>query len=213
MYLSRVEIDLKNRAKTRNLNHLGAFHHWVEQSFPTEINGKLHTRKLWRIDELASKKYLLVVSKEKPDLEKMEKYGVENSAQIKDYGAFIEKLENGLSARFRVVLNPVTSISTGKKSGQRGRVVPHITEEHKLGYFQKIAQKNGFKAEEKDVMIVKSSFEPLKKSNTKQINVSQVAYEGRLTITDIELFKSALINGIGKKKAYGCGLLTIIPVP
>lgn len=213
MYLSRVEIDLKNRVKTRNLNHLGAYHHWVEQSFPTEIESNVHSRKLWRIDDLNSKKYLLVVSKEKPDLEKLERFGVENSAQTKKYDVFIEKLENGLSARFRIVLNPVISISTGKKYGQRGRVVPHVTEKHKLDYFQKIAQKNGFKAEEEDVMIVKSSYEPLKKSNNKRINVSQVEYEGRLIITDIELFKNALTNGIGKKKAYGCGMLTIIPEP
>lgn len=32
-----------------------------------------------------------------------------------------------------------------------------------------------------------------------------------LTITDLEKFKVALVNGIGKKKAYGCGFLTIIP--
>lgn len=33
MYLSRVEIDVKNRYKTKELTHLGAFHNWVEQSF------------------------------------------------------------------------------------------------------------------------------------------------------------------------------------
>lgn len=32
MYLSQVEIDIQNRQKIRELSHLGAFHHWVEQS-------------------------------------------------------------------------------------------------------------------------------------------------------------------------------------
>ena len=36
MYISRVEIDLNNRQKIRDLTHLGAYHNWVEQSFPDE---------------------------------------------------------------------------------------------------------------------------------------------------------------------------------
>ena len=42
-------------------------------------------------------------------------------------------------------------------------------------------------------------------------DIVSATYEGILTITDLEKFKAALINGIGKKKAYGCGFLTIIP--
>ena len=42
-------------------------------------------------------------------------------------------------------------------------------------------------------------------------DIVSATYEGILTITDLEKFKASLINGIGKKKAYGCGFLTIIP--
>lgn len=34
MYLSRVEIDTKNRKKMRDLTHVGVYHAWVEDSFP-----------------------------------------------------------------------------------------------------------------------------------------------------------------------------------
>ena len=30
MYLSRVKIDVNNRIKVKDLNHLGAYHKWVE---------------------------------------------------------------------------------------------------------------------------------------------------------------------------------------
>jgi len=33
MYLSRVEIDIGNRRKIRDLTHLGAYHNWVEACF------------------------------------------------------------------------------------------------------------------------------------------------------------------------------------
>ena len=37
-----------------------------------------------------------------------------------------------------------------------------------------------------------------------------VTYEGMLTVTDAELFRQALTQGIGREKAYGMGLLTIM---
>lgn len=37
MYLSRVEIDQGNRQKLKDLTHLGAYHSWVENSFPEKI--------------------------------------------------------------------------------------------------------------------------------------------------------------------------------
>ena len=39
MYLSRVEVDYLNRQKTKDLSHLGAYHNWVEQSFPGDSAG------------------------------------------------------------------------------------------------------------------------------------------------------------------------------
>lgn len=61
MYLSRVEINFDNHRRIRDLTHLGAYHNWVEQSFPEEIEQHIRNRHLWRIDELNHKKYLLVL--------------------------------------------------------------------------------------------------------------------------------------------------------
>ena len=36
--------------------------------------------------------------------------------------------------------------------------------------------------------------------------------EGILEITDLKKFKNAMISGIGREKAYGMGLLTVIPM-
>ena len=68
MYLSRVEIDLKNRRKISDLSHLGAYHNWVESCFPKYQDKDNRPRNLWRIDILNGKSYLLVLSEQKPDL-------------------------------------------------------------------------------------------------------------------------------------------------
>ena len=160
MYLSQVEIDIQNRQKIRELSHLGAFHHWVEQSFPAEIDKELRTRKLWRIDKLKDRHYLLVVSSTKPDLMRLERYGVSGSAKTRLYDPFLEALAEGTRARFRVTLNPVISV---KSDGGAAGVKPHITIERQMRFLSERAEKNGFSLNENDFSITERSFEPLKK--------------------------------------------------
>lgn len=210
MYLSQVEIDYGNRRKVQDLSHLGAYHHWVEQSFPEEIDSKIRTRKLWRIDSLRGKSYLLVVSPEKPDMNRLEKYGVKGTAKTRDYDQYLASLKAGMEVRFRVVLNPVISISQGLN--KRGRVVPHVTAEQQKQFLMERAEKNGFSLCEDKVSIVKREYLPLYKSNSNKVKLSCVTYEGVLKILDTEVFYKTLTQGFGKKKAYGFGMMTVIPI-
>lgn len=209
MYLSRVQLDTDNRQKIRNLTHLGAYHDWVERSFPQEVERGERTRKLWRVDHLNGKTYLLMVSRDAPDLAALCRYGVNGSAETKDYAPFLAKLKNYMICRFRVVLNPVVAVFAGK--GQRGRIMPHITAKQQMEYLKKRAERYGFLLEDGKFDIKEREFAIWRKGKEK-IRLSRVAYEGILLITDVELFRTLLIEGIGKKKAYGFGMMTVIPV-
>jgi CRISPR system Cascade subunit CasE len=44
-----------------------------------------------------------------------------------------------------------------------------------------------------------------------QVSFTMVVFEGVIEITDAESFRSTLVQGIGREKAFGCGLLTIAP--
>lgn len=209
MYLSQVEIDTSDRYKIRDLTHLGAYHNWVEQSFPEEVSLKERTRKLWRVDQLNGKQYLLVVSSEKPNLKLLEYYGVNGSARTKAYDEFLNSLGNGTKARFKVALNPV--IAKKQEGNQRGRVVPYLSEQDQLNFLLKRAEKNGFLLNDGDFFITERKFEVLKKSRQKNLHLSKVTYEGLLEIGDANIFRETLKKGFGKKKAYGFGMMTIIP--
>jgi CRISPR system Cascade subunit CasE len=210
MYLSRVMIDSQDRKKVRDLTHLGAFHNWVENCFPCELDNNVRTRKLWRIDTLQGKKYMLLVSEEKPEREALEKYGVPGSAQTKCYDRFLDSIEENKLYRFRVTLNPVKAISQGV--GQRGRVVPEITEAHQLQFLASRAEKLGFELIPNEYQIVERSWEPLRKQGQRMIRLSKATYEGILAVKDKNKFYHTLTQGIGKKKAYGFGLMTVIPL-
>ncbi|MBP3748711.1 MAG: type I-E CRISPR-associated protein Cas6/Cse3/CasE [Ruminobacter sp.] len=210
MYLSRVEIDIGNRQKLRDLSHLGAYHNWVENSFPHEIENGIRSRKLWRIDTIQGTRFLLLVSDEKPDLKLLEQYGVSGSARTKSYDKFLESIEENKFYRFRVTLNPVKAIH--QEDGKRGRVVPEITTEQQMKFFESRAEKLGFELVPNDYLIVEKSWVPMKKQGQKTIKLSRATFEGILKVTDKTVFYHSLTKGIGKKKAYGFGLMTVIPV-
>lgn len=212
MYLSRVEIDTKNRQKTVELNHLGAYHNWVEQMFPNEQQDPERTRKLWRIDELHHKKYLVILSETAPEKDRLERYGVPDSGETKEYDSFINQLKRDQVVRFRATLNPIRSISTGKTSGKRGKVYPHVTIEQKMKYLIDKSSTNGFSLEPDRFTIVESGYKLLIREKAKPIRVSVVTFEGELIITDPDRFREVLLKGLGKKKAFGCGLITVIPM-
>lgn len=219
MYLSRVEIDLSNRRMIRDLKHLGCYHGWVESSFPDENdNGKAgRSRKLWRIDVINGRQYLLVLSENKPAVENLEKYGIKGSACSKNYEPFLASLQEGMRAFFRIKLNAVKSYSTSGLDKKRGRVAPVPLDELNA-FFLARTEKNGFAVKPDALKIVSRDserFEHSVESNDKKnkyLDLVGVTYEGILTVTDLAKFKQTLKRGIGKKKAYGFGLLTIIPM-
>ncbi|MFD7896314.1 type I-E CRISPR-associated protein Cas6/Cse3/CasE [Streptomyces sp. NPDC059743] len=46
-----------------------------------------------------------------------------------------------------------------------------------------------------------------------RVTFQSATFEGRLRVTDPAAFTARLLDGIGPSKAYGCGLLTLAPLP
>ena len=72
------------------------------------------------------------------------------------------------------------------------------------------SEKKGFYIFPDTVRVQGSNWKVFYKQGSKQkVRILEVAFEGRLKVEDADVFKDALVNGIGREKAYGMGLLTI----
>lgn len=220
-YLSRVEVDVQNRAKTKDLTHLGAYHNWVEQSFPAEIaTGERH-RHLWRLDTLNGKKYLLIMSQSRPDAKLLLKYGVEGTVVTKSYDTFLNKIQDGQIMRFRLTANPTHRITS--PSEKMSKVLPHVTVTQQEKWLIDRAKNSGFQlikqvgvddSNESETLafkIVGREWPMLHRNPGHGVRLSRVTFEGLLRVEDAELFKQLLVKGIGREKAFGMGMMTVIP--
>lgn len=178
------------------------FHGAIESSFDGE-----RARRLWRIDDLNGKKYILIVSEAMPDLKAFaEQFGYAGEYETKDYSPLLDRILDGGKWQFRLTANPVVSKSHGK-------IMAHITPEYQKKWLGNRAEKLGFSLDEDEIQTVQSKWYDFCKKDgagSSRIRLLSVTFEGILTVTDAKQFKETLCNGIGREKAYGQGLLTIV---
>ena len=205
MYLSRVKLDLKRSDTKRAVSSPQVMHGIIEGCY-IEKN-----RTLWRLDALNGNLYLLLVSELPPNFENLCFQLCEEgeTGETKNYKAYLDRIKKGQEFRFRIRGNTVHCIMTEK--GRRGKVVPHVGKSHKNEWLIKKSKLNGFKIAEDCFSIVESGVQQFyKKRKSIPVRLSYTVFEGILNVTDEKLFVEALSRGIGRGKAYGCGLITVM---
>lgn len=205
MYLSRVPLDVSRRKTQVAMVSPNKIHGAVEEAFSEKQD-----RNLWRIDTLRDKTYLLILSSAKPDLSGIAaQFGFKDDCgESKEYDGLLKRIEKGSVWHFRLAANPVHSIKGGEK---RGKVVAHISEKYQLEWLAAQAAKKGFRIMPDAVNVVESNWRIFAKRNSDQkVRLLEAVFEGLLCVEDVDVFRDTLVNGIGREKAYGMGMLTIV---
>lgn len=155
---------------------------------------------------------------------------------VRNYQPLLDRLKSGQRYVFRLVANPTQSTKRPDQptpdqrrraeDGTRARSVRlgHRSIEHQIGWFTRRAAGWGFVIPDArsseamsqpvpDLRIIGRQRLSFKRAAAPgQVVVQAVTYEGQLEVADAELMRTALVQGIGPAKAYGCGLLTLAPL-
>ena len=155
MYLSRVELDPTRRSTMAALAAPQKLHGAVESAFTGE-----RRRRLWRLDRLGERLYLLLLSEDVPELSGVvEQFGTGAAAETRSYDPLLQRVEPGSSWQFR---------------------------------------------------LTRVQWQHFAKHGTRPVTLLAVTYEGVLQVTDPEQFRALLCQGMGRGKAYGLGLMTVM---
>lgn len=119
----------------------------------------------------------------------------------------------GKSRRHDVVMDRKIEIGYQELSGTERPPMLDIIQQAGEGWLQKRSQKHGFTVEPEEIRVEAYQQHAASKRGGKvPIRYSTLDITGVLTVTDTQLFNSALVNGLGPAKAFGCGLLLVRPI-
>jgi CRISPR system Cascade subunit CasE len=162
---------------------------------------------------------------------------------IRDYQPLFDQLALGREFAFKLTANPVQNTrnpikptpAQAERVAQdpkiRGHRLGHRTAAHQLAWLLKKQERCGFTipvttlpegddgtepVRVPNVRVIARDIVRFKKGkdrNAPSVSLAVATFEGVLTVSDTVALRATLLNGIGPAKAYGCGLLTLAPLP
>ncbi|CCF85770.1 type I-E CRISPR-associated protein Cas6/Cse3/CasE [Nitrolancea hollandica] len=194
---------------------------------------------LYRVESMprTGRLSVLVQSRISPDWSALDAidphYLLNAGGACKSIATAYDRVQAGDEFVFRLRANPTRRIHEKADDPLAGKRVELQREEEQIGWLQRKAEGGGFAlqtvhAMREDAGAVERLFDrevergkgivdirPIPETkargrkNGDKLRFGSVLFEGRLRVTDPDLFRQALEQGIGSGKAYGFGLLSI----
>lgn len=226
MYLSRLHIDKTSGAAKQYLFKPNLVHGHVNRILTPDGGGVVDDRHipLWRLDWLNGIPALYLVTKTRPDLNAaQQEWGMPGrEPECHSYDKRLSSLSEGQEWSFRLTANPTRRVKPREGDTHTSAYrVAHRGPKYQREWLGMQGDRHGFS------VLGEAITTPLKMYSfpkcvttrdklvldTSEVTFGSVTFTGRLEVTDADKFRDALSVGIGRAKAYGCGLMTIAPAP
>lgn len=227
MYISRVEMAVRSLSAARLLGSPYRLHAAIEGSFGSDaVRACDEGRILWRVDDApgGDAVWIYIVSPERPDLTVISRQvedGQVIGCETKPYDHVIFGVKEGQVWQFRLKANPVRRVlrDRGRRPNPEvvGTLQAHVTEEQQQGWLLERSEGHGFRvcsddAGRRSLRVSRKAREEFRR-DSRVVTIATAQFDGVLEVTDAAAFARALGHGIGRAKGFGCGLITIAPVP
>lgn len=212
MYLSRITLHTAQLVPSQLLHLVErgeyVMHQWLWELFP----GGKERQFLYRREELQGAFRFFVLSQERP---------AESAIFDVQCRPFAPELSVGQILRFTLRANP-TICKAGKrhdllmeakrqvKTQPDSRDIWTYQQQAALEWLSRQGEQNGFSLREASVDAYRQ--QQIRREKSRQmIQFSSVDYAGVLVVNNPVLFLQRLVQGYGKSRAFGCGMMLINP--
>jgi CRISPR system Cascade subunit CasE len=202
MYLSQLVLNERDRTVRRDLSNAHDLHRRIMQAFPDEQrdNPRADWHVLFRHEP--DRDVVLVQSTIEPDWSRLQPGYLTNTPLPKPFDLGASHLNEGRILQFRLKANP------SKRDKETGKTIGLFHQADQLAWLERRASQHGFTLLNVNTIPTPNVF-GMKGKGTSPIRIVTVLYQGVLQITDPALFCTAIQQGIGRGRSYGCGLLSI----
>ena len=208
MFLSKLVLNERSTQVHRDLANAHKLHQRIMQGFPDEQkveSPRQDWQILYRQEPDPQSNLILVQSNQEPDWSKLPSEYLEPEISepcVKPIDISRWQLDSNHPLQFRIKVNPV------KRDAKTRKLIPLYKREEHLAWFHHKAEQSGFQINTIDSIPVPNIIGSKGKGKG-QIKLFSVLLQGQLQVRDREKFITAICQGIGKGRSYGCGLLSI----
>lgn len=208
MILTRMFINTRRRGARHLLTSPQVMHAAILAGFPP---GRETGRVLWRLDGVGTRQTTLwIVSPSEPDLTHLEEqagWPTQPTFRSVDYEGLLRGLAPGQRWAFRLTANPA---HRGQHEG-RSKVFAHVTATQQTQWLLDRQARLGIALAEGKTPtfgVVNRETRSFRRDRS-TVTLGMATYSGVLRVEDPQALRTALVSGVGRAKAYGCGLLTL----
>jgi CRISPR system Cascade subunit CasE len=208
LLLSAIHIDTRQQGPRADLANSAGMHRRIMSLFPDHIANapRAQLSVLYRLETTGTTTRLLVQSKIAPNGSTLPAgYQIDRSIELR---SLHEQLEPGRAMRYRILANATKKVANGTNQGKRFALSFDDTQQ----WWQRKATEAGFELIEPPTLhpeTISGSDKNEQGNGNDRIKLRPWRIDGVATITNPNALRQAIHDGIGRGKAYGCGLLTI----
>ncbi len=217
MYLSLIPLDPSRKETVKIIRNPDLMHKLTGLAVNPERIKSRRPEILWRMQYVNTIPYLYLLTSLKPDFSCFDSVAdPDRPIQCELYDPLLERIENGQIYRFVIQINSVRRRLRPRTSPDDRRTCSDqgVFGQNKIYEYlkERMMEKFGFEIAPDQLYVMSNKKISFRKAGTDHnVPLYPALLEGYLRVTNAERFKYALTCGIGRGKAYGCGLLTIFP--
>ena len=203
MYISKLELNERNLSVRTDLGNIHKLHQRIMQAFPDIEQDKVRADWdiLFRMEPDSNVVLVQSGDEVKPDWDRLPE-GYLLDRQIKPFDLQSDHFRSGKLFHFRLKANP------SKRNKETRKTVGLHSQPDQIAWLERQATARGFQIQMVDVIPTANIFGK-KKGNSASIKIHTAIFQGILEVQDSDLLLTAVKEGIGRAKAYGCGLLSL----
>lgn len=208
LWLTQFDLDPLNGPRTRSIiSNIDARHKLVMAGFPpdsTPGTARADHAVLFRAEPAGRHLRFLVQSITQPDWEPLS--AITTAPPVVKELRQVLNVPIGTRLAYRLTANPTRR----EPGGGRRLALVHDTDCHR--WLERQANASGFALDTSSLTISPADIPPGHKPGHK-LTIHGRTFTGLLNVTDTEAFARTITHGIGRGRAYGCGLLTVLRAP
>lgn len=203
LWLARVRMNTRSREVRHDLRNIGDLHRTVMSLFPDVPNDEARRSigVLHRLDVINERPALLVQASVRPNLDALpEGYG---DTAIVSLIPLVEILEAGRTVRYRIMVNATKRPKSGPMGGKRIALGAEAT---KMWWAERAPEAGLVLANEPSLV---SGTLTGASSDGRHLTLRPWRIDGVASVVDVEKLTSTVREGVGRGRAYGCGMLSL----